>query len=135
MSDQGHPHLALLRDYFSAIERDASETELSAFFTPDVEQREFPNRLLERGAERRLADILEGSRRGRSVVKNQSYEIRNALCDGERAAIELEWSAELKVPLGKLQAGARLRARCGVFFRFREGRIVEQHNYDCFDAF
>lgn len=130
-----HPHLRLLRAYFDAIERDAPEEALAAFFAPGVTQREFPNRLLERGAERGLAEILEGSRKGRAVVKAQRYVIESALCEGQRLAIELDWSAELKVPLGKLPAGGRMRARCGVFFRIEGGRIAEQHNYDCFDAF
>lgn len=30
-------------------------------------------------------------------------------------------------------AGQVLRARFGVFLDFRDGRIVRQRNYDCFD--
>ena len=130
-----HPHLQLIRRYFDAIAGDAPEAELSRFFSPALQQREFPNRLVEHGAERSLADVLEGNRKGRNVVKDQRYEIKNALCSDERVALELDWSAELRVPLGKLAPGERLRARCGVFFRIRGDVIVEQHNYDCFDSF
>lgn len=132
---ESHPHLQLIQRYFDAIAGEAPEPELAAFFAPGVVQREFPNRLLAQGAERGLADILEGSRKGRTVVRDQRYVIVSALCGGQRVALELDWSAELKLPLGKLPAGSRLRARCGVFFRIEEGRIAEQHNYDCFDAF
>jgi ketosteroid isomerase-like protein len=130
-----HPHLALIRAYFDALEQNASETTIAGFFTPDVQQQEFPNRLLEEGAARGLAEILEGSRKGRSVVQKQRYVIENALVDGARVALELAWTAELKVPLGKLQAGADMRATCGVFFRIRDGRIEQQHNFDCFEPF
>jgi ketosteroid isomerase-like protein len=134
-NDTPHPHLQLLRRYLDALERNADEAELAAFFAPNVRQREFPNRLLERGAERDLAQLLAGSRKGRQVVENQRYEVRGALSDGERVALELTWTARLKVPLGSTPAGGTLTASCGVFFRIAGGRIVEQHNYDCFDAF
>lgn len=130
-----HPHLQLLRAYFAAIEQGVDESVLADFFDPHVRQREFPNRLLERGAERGLAELLEGRRKGKDVVTGERYVIENALLDGDRVAVELLWSAQLKVPLGKLRAGATLRARCGVFFRIVGGRIAQQHNYDCFEAF
>lgn len=130
-----HPHLQLLRAYFAAIEQGVDESALADFFDPHVRQREFPNRLVERGAERGLAELLEGRRKGRDVVSGERYVIENALVDGDRVALELLWSAQLKVPLGKLRAGATLYARCGVFFRIVGGRIAQQHNYDCFEAF
>jgi ketosteroid isomerase-like protein len=133
--DQERAHLQLVRDYFRAIERNASENELAGFFAPEVRQREFPNRLLPGGAERDLALLLAGSRKGRQVVQNQSYDIRTALARDNRVAVELTWTAELKLPLASTPAGGRLRANCAVFFTMRDGRIVEQHNYDCFDAF
>jgi ketosteroid isomerase-like protein len=130
-----HPHLSLVRHYFQALERNADEAELAAFFASNVRQREFPNRLVDKGAERDLSLLLEGSRKGRQVVQEQRYEIRSAVAAGERLAIELTWTARLKVPLAATAAGETLTAHCGVFFRIQGGRIVEQHNYDCFDAF
>lgn len=134
-SEPAHPHLRLLRDYFSAIEREADEAEHAAFFTPNVQQLEFPNRLIAGGAQRDLAQLLEGSRRGRQAVRHQRYELRNALVHGDRVALELIWTAELRVPLGQTPVGGRLRASCGMFFDFEDGRIARQRNYDCFDAF
>jgi ketosteroid isomerase-like protein len=129
------PQLRHVRRYFEAMERGPDDATLASFFTEAVQQHEYPNRLVERGAARTLADLLEGNRRGRQVVHRQRYVIRNALVDGDRVAVELSWSAELKVPLGKLAAGDRLAATCGVFFRFEGGRIAEQHNFDCFEPF
>jgi ketosteroid isomerase-like protein len=129
------PLLSHVRRYFRALEQSPSEELLASFFTPDAQQREFPNRLVERGATRALADLLEGNRRGQQVVTDQRYVIEGSLVEGERVAVELGWSAELRVPLGQLAAGERLAARCGVFFRFRDGLIAEQHNYDCFEPF
>jgi ketosteroid isomerase-like protein len=130
-----HPHLQLLRGYFDALERGAQEAELQRFFTSDVQQHEFPNRLVDQGAERNLAALLAGNRTGQEVVRNQRYQVRDALIDGDRVALQLTWTAELKVPLANTPAGGTLKANCGVFFRIEDGRIAMQHNYDCFDAF
>lgn len=130
-----HPHLAQVRRYFQAIEESAPAEVLARFFTPGVRQHEFPNRLVEHGAARTLPDMLEGHQRGQKVVQNQRYVIENALVDGDRLAVELQWTAELKVPLGRLAAGERMSANCGVFFRFEGGLIAQQHNFDCFAPF
>lgn len=134
-SSSEHAHLTHVRRYFAALERSPSEQTLASFFTPGVRQREFPNRLVERGAARTLADMLEGNRRGQQVVQNQRYVIESALVDGDQVAVELHWTAELKVPLGRLAVGERLEAHCGVFFRFEGGLIAAQHNFDCFEPF
>jgi hypothetical protein len=130
-----HPHLRLILDYLRAIEQNADEATLADFLAPGVRQREFPNRLVERGAERGLEQILEGSRKGRTVIENQRFAVNNALVQGERVAVELTWTGELKVPLGKLTPGSVMTAHCGIFFRIEHGRIAEQHNFDCFEPF
>lgn len=134
-SDTEPAPLRHVRAYFRALEQGASDLQLASFFASDVAQREFPNRLLEHGATRGLSELLEGHRRGQQVVKNQRYTIQSALVEGERVAVELLWTAELKVPVGKLLAGGTMTAHCGVFFRFRDGLIAEQHNFDCFEPF
>ncbi len=130
-----HPHLRLVRDYLRAIEDEVDEASLSGFLAPDIVQREYPNRLVERGAVRDLAALLAGSRKGRSVVENQRYVIQSALVQDERVAIEVSWSARLKVALGKLAAGDTMTAQSAMFFRVRDGRLAEQHNFDCFEPF
>ena len=135
MTQNEDPYVRLVREYFRAMEQSPDEATLTRFFSEDVRQREFPNRLLENGAARGLAELLEGHRRGQEVVKNQRYEILDLLRDGDRVAVELRWTAQLKVPLGKLAAGDVMTAHCAVFLRIRDGRIAEQHNFDCFEPF
>lgn len=130
-----HPHERLVRDYLRALEGGADEARLRSFFAPGVRQREFPNRLLDAGAERDLEALLAGSRKGRLVIQDQRYAVKQVLTAGDRVAIELDWSGELKVPLGNTPAGGTLRAHCAVFFRIEHGLIAEQHNYDCFERF
>jgi len=39
------------------------------------------------------------------------------------------------MPLGQLAAGDTMTAHSGMFFRIENGRIAEQHNFDCFEPF
>jgi ketosteroid isomerase-like protein len=128
-------NLATVRRYFAAIEGGASSEEMATFFAPDVVQIEFPNRFTVNGAQRDLAQLREASERGRKIVESQRFEVRNALASGHQVALEVEWTATFKVPVGTIPAGGQMRAHFGVFIDFRDGKIVGQRNYDCFDPF
>jgi len=123
------------RAYLRALEAGASFDELAEFFTPDCVQEEFPNRLVPNGARRTLDDLRAAAERGAGAVEEQRYEVENALADGDRVALEVRWSARLRIPFGELAAGDTMRARFAVFLEFRDDRIVRQRNYDCFDPF
>ncbi len=126
--------LDIVRRYLNAIEHGDSEGGL-AFFAPDVVQREFPNRLLPNGATRDLAALRDAAERGRQVMQKQRYELLNAVASGDQVAVEVNWIGTLSVPFGAIPAGGEMRARFAIFLEFRDGRIVRQHNYDCFDPF
>ena len=125
--------LELTRRYFATVEAGATGEALAAFYAPEVVQEEFPNRVTAQGARRDLKAILDAAERGRKVMASQRYEILHAIADGDRAAVEFQWSGTLAVPVGSLPAGAEMRARCACFLEFRAGRIVAQRNYDCFE--
>jgi len=120
------------RAYFSAIE---ARADLSPFFSPEVEQREFPNQLVRGGATRDLAALLDGQERGKHVLVSEKYQIVNSLETDDRLALEVIWTATLAIPLGSIPIGGTMTAHFGVFLTFRDGRICRQHNYDCFDPF
>lgn len=119
--------------YLDAISRGVTGEALAAFFTPDVLQKEFPNRLVPQGAQRDLAAILEAAERGQKVMSAQRYELVHAVASGNDVALEVRWTGTLAVAFGSVPAGGELRARFAVFLEFRDGKIVRQRNYDCFD--
>src|SRR5215468_6568759 len=96
---------ALVRAYLAAIGAGATGDALAAHFHPDVEQVEFPNRLLVGGMARDLPAILASAERGQAVVRRQSFSITSVLVQADRAAVEATWEAELNVPLGSLAPG------------------------------
>ncbi|MFJ2770774.1 hypothetical protein [Streptomyces sp. NPDC087300] len=57
----------------------------------------------------------------------------NAVAAGEQVALEVTWAGTLAVAMGELPVGHVLRARIAVFLEFRDGRILAQRNYDCYD--
>lgn len=95
---RGRANLEVVKQYLQAIERGAPFDEVGSYFTEDVVQREFPNRLVPAGATRGLKELAEAAARGRSVVSAQRYEIDSAIAVGDDVAIEAKWSATLLIP-------------------------------------
>ena len=126
-------NLETVRRYLTAIEQGATGATLAAFYAPEVVQEEFPNRLVVNGARRDLAAILEGAERGQKVISAQTYEIRNAVEQGNTVALEVLWTGTLAIPFGSLAVGDKMRAHFAVFIELRDGKIVAQRNYDCFE--
>lgn len=126
-------NLAIARRYLEALENGAEGGELSEFFTKDVVQEEFPNRLSPIGAHRNLDAILDAARKGKRMLRAQKFEILNSIVDGDRVALEVFWSGYLAVPVDTLPADSEMRAHFSMWLEFRDGKIWKQHNYDCFD--
>jgi ketosteroid isomerase-like protein len=133
MTTMEQQNLDTARAYLAAIEGGATGEALARWFTPDVVQEEFPNRLVPTGARRGLQELLEGAERGQKVMSAQRYEVLSAIASEERVALEVQWTGTVAIPLGSLPAGGQMRARFGVFLDFRDGLIAAQRNYDCFE--
>jgi ketosteroid isomerase-like protein len=126
-------NLEITRRYLEALESGAYDTELAEFFTKDVIQEEFPNRLSPIGVHRNLNAILDAARKGRQILRAQKFEIMNAIVDGDRVALEVFWSGLLAAPVDSLPADSEMRAHFSMWLQFKDGKIARQHNYDCFD--
>ncbi|HYG64025.1 MAG TPA: nuclear transport factor 2 family protein [Thermoanaerobaculia bacterium] len=133
MTDHEQANVATARRYLESIERHAPAEEMASFFAPDYVQYEFPNRLMPNGARRNLQDILDAGARGRKVMTSQRYEVINTVAQGDNIVLEVQWTGTLAVPYESIPVGGEMRARFAVFLEFRDGRIVAQRNYDCFD--
>jgi len=126
-------NLAIARRYLEALENGAEGGALAEFFTKDVVQEEFPNRLSPIGQHRDLNALLASARKGKQVVRAQRFDVLNSIVDGDNVALEVHWSGLLAVPVEGLPADSELRAHVSIFLEFRDGKICRQHNYDCFD--
>ena len=126
-------NLAIARCYLEAIENGAEAGALAEFFTEDVVQEEFPNRLSPIGTHRDLKAVLASARKGKQIIRRQRFDVLNSIVDGDNVALEVLWSGLLAAPVDSLPADSELRAHVSIFLEFRDGKICRQHNYDCFD--
>ena len=112
-----------------------SGDELKKYYSPHVEQIEFPNRLSPRGNTRDLSALMQGSENGKRVLSKQSLEITKAYEAGNTVIIEAEWRGTLALPLGQIPIGGEMNANFAQFYEFEARKIVRQRNYDCFADF
>jgi ketosteroid isomerase-like protein len=133
MSDSER-NIEIVRSYMKALQDGEAGDLLRCFFTQDARQIEMPNQLNPRGQESDLEHILQRSLQGREILKWQRFEIVSEMEQEDRVAVEARWTGVLAVPVGTLAAGAEMNASFAMFFRFRDGRIAMQRNYDCFEA-
>ena len=56
----------------------------------------------------------------------------SAVAQGDRVAVEAEWSGVLAIPVATLAPGDTMKANFAMFFEMADGRIRSQHNCDCF---
>lgn len=126
-------NLAVVRAYLADIAAGVVGNALSVHFTPDMVQVEYPNKLNPQGGRSDLATLLARSVQGQRVLSAQSYRILSETSEGDRVAVEAEWTGTLAIALGTLAPGAQMRAHFAMFFEFRDGRIAAQRNYDCFE--
>lgn len=129
-----HDLAALTRACLAAIEA-ADDAVALAFFHPEIEQIEWPNRLVANGATRDLAKLKTSFERGKSVVDGQRYDVKRLVALGDTVAFEAVWTATVKIPLGELKPGDVMKAYIAAFLTFRDGLIVSQRNFDCFEPF
>ncbi len=127
-------NLEIARSYLKAVEQGATGAALRQFFAPGVIFEEYPNRVTPLGKTRDLTAALEGAERGKKAMSRQIYKITHEIAEGDRVALEVEWVGTLAVPFGSLPAGGQMKAFLAVFLEFREGKIIRQRNYDCYEA-
>jgi len=82
-------NLEIAKQYLAALEQGVDCHKLAEFFSTNVVQEEFPNRLVPSGAKRDLAAILDGYERGKKVMSRQQYELKNALASENFVALEV----------------------------------------------
>jgi ketosteroid isomerase-like protein len=126
-------NLDVAKRYIAALSAGMGADQLGQFYTPDVVQEEFPNRLVPNGATRDLEAMRQGRMRGKALLSFEQFELFSAMASGDTVAMELVWRGTVGVDAGPFVAGQTLRARFAIFLEFRDGRIARQRNYDCFD--
>lgn len=125
-------NLEKVQRYLKSIEA-GDYAYISGLFSPDAVVEQFPNRIYPNGIKSGPAGMAEAFEKGRKLLLSQTYEIKNSVVDGDRLSIEVLWTGTLAMPLSSLAAGSQMRAYSAMFFQFKDGKIISQRNYDCFE--
>jgi ketosteroid isomerase-like protein len=126
-------HEQLVRELLDAIAHDVPAEEVAAYWHPAAEQVEYPSVMRPRGNTRGLAEMLAGYDAGSGLLRQQRYEVRNVVDDGEQVAVQLTWTATTAAAAGTLPAGTDLVAHVAIFYEFQDGKILRQSSYDCYE--
>ena len=127
-------NVAVVGRLVAAIEAFDGET-VAALYHPDVVQTEYPNRLYAKGQVRSAETMLKDLPRGRQVLRSQRYPIDVIFAGGDKVTVETRWEGILNIPLGALQPGDAMVAHICMVFTLRDGRVIAQKNYDCYEDF
>lgn len=127
-------NMAIVRAYIAAVEQLDLER-VAELIDPAIVQTEYPNKLYAKGQVRGREDMLRDLPRARTVLRSQSYPIGSIFAAGNMVAVETRWEGILNVPLGRLQPGDAMVAHISMIFTLKDGRIVAQKNYDCYEDF
>jgi ketosteroid isomerase-like protein len=125
--------LAIALRYLALVEAMAPTSELESVLHPDIVHRRYPNRFDPNGLVADRVQMVAAAEKGRALITDQRYAVRNSVVQGATVMLEIDWSGALKIPLGPLAAGHTLRAACAMVLEIRDGKIIAQRNYDCFD--
>ena len=133
-TDPEERNMQVVRRYLEAVERLDVE-EAGSHIDPAIVQVERPNKLYSAGQERGAEQMMRDLPRARQVLQRQSYPIETILASGERVVVETRWTGIVNVPLGRLRPGDAMVAHICMVFTLRDGKIVRQVNYDCYEDF
>jgi hypothetical protein len=123
----------VVKDLLKALSEGKAGEDLKYFYDPEAIQIEFPNLLSKTIVKRNLKDILEASLRGKQIISQQNFEVVKSFSVEDTVIIEVVWTGELSISLGKLEKGNEIKAYFAQFIEFKNGKIVMQRTYDCFE--
>ena len=127
-------HVMAARRLLAAIET-GDEAALRDIYAQEAVQVEHPNRLKLKGDRRQTDKMMADLKRGKALLREEHYDVLEATAAGDVVALQVRWTGVVNVPVGALQPGDKMICESGIFLRFQGDRVVEQHNYDCFEDY
>jgi FMN-dependent NADH-azoreductase len=125
----------IAEEFIKTLQNRNSADEIIQFYHEDIEQIEFPNTVTKNKAIRNLEDLKLASERGKKVMQKEELEIIKSYTFGNTVIIEALWIGTLAVPIGNIPIGGQMKAYFAQFYEFKNGKIIKQRNYDCFEPF
>ena len=128
-------NLANAHRYIELVERFAQPAEFEGIIHPDIQHQEYPNLLVPNGSQRDFAMLVAGPQQGRKILRENRFEITNSFAAGDWVTLEMVWTGTLAIPLGTMVPGDAMKAYIATILQFKDGMIITQHQYDCYEPF
>lgn len=126
--------LAIVKKYFQLVENfSVDKTAYEQLLHPGISQVAFPNLVTREIRKRGFSDLLAGVAAGKQILKYQRFSIVKSFATENALVVEATWTGETSVKLGAVAADTQLKAYICSVFEFRDGKIHQQRNYDCYE--
>jgi ketosteroid isomerase-like protein len=134
LSEEENQNLELAKRYIELVSNPFTEPEaLKSVLDQSLIWREMPNLFAPSGRVSDYPTALASFGKGREYLPKQTYTIGQAIASEDTVALEIRWAGEVVKSIGAFSAGSRLSAQIAIFLRIRDGKIVSQTDYPCYD--
>lgn len=93
-----HDILQIAKAHLNALAEGKAGDELAEYFSLNIKQIEYPNRLNPNGAVSDYKTMLERSEKGKKIITSQAYDIKREYVVGYTVILEVEWTGIFAVP-------------------------------------
>ena len=134
MRSEEERNLRLTKQYIELLNDPSTSVEdVKAFFDESIIWKEMPNLFAPAGRTSDYQTIIASWAKGRAYLPEQVYTLRQAIASGDTVALEISWLGRVTKSLPPFSAGTQLSAQVAIFLRLRDGKIVSQTDYPCYD--
>ena len=134
LPEEERQNLELALRYIELVGNPATKAEdLKAVLDESLVWREMPNMFAPSGRVSDYATALASFGKGREYLPKQTYTLRHAVASEDTVALEISWAGEVEKSIGPFPAGTWLGAQLAIFLRIRDGKIVSQTDYPCYE--
>ena len=133
-TEQENENYHLVERYFELLNNSASTLrDLKSFLHNEIVWQEMPNRFAPTGRINKYDEIMTTWEKGREFLPQQKFILRRAIVSADIAVLEFSWRGIISKTLAGLSAGTELSGHVASVLQFRDGQIVSQTDYPCYD--
>jgi len=127
---------SVVRRYYDVVaDLSSGADDLQPLLARDLRVTEHPNPISPNGGVRDREATIQGFLAGKNLLREQSFDMHEIVVAGDRAAARLTWRGVVGIDAGPLVAGQELVAEIASFLTVRDGQVVEQETFDCYQPF
>jgi ketosteroid isomerase-like protein len=125
---------AVVDRYLAVVSDLTAEPEaLAGLVHPDARFVEHPNLVAPVGRRRDAAAAAAAREHSRALLAGHRFDVHEHIVAGDRVVTRTTWTGTLAIDAGPWPAGTELRAECCMLITVRDGQVLRQENFDCYE--